>query len=804
MSNKFTVKAEKALNRAVKLAEELGHTYIGTEHVLLAIAEDETSCASILLKKHNITSEKIIFVIKEYSGIGCKTKLTSKDTTPKCRKLLETSYKTAKKYSSDKIGTEHLLLSILDEKECVALKIITKIEADVIGLRDSVVAFLRSLGKGTIYAEQVQDSAIPNLLKYGKNITAMAERGELDPVVGREKETDRIIRILSRRGKNNPCLIGEAGVGKTAVVEGLAQRIADGKVPHRLVGKTIISLDLTSMVAGAKYRGDFEERIKNIMTEVTKNKSIILFIDEIHTIVSAGSAEGAIDAANIMKPELSRGDIQLIGATTLSEYRKYIEKDGALERRFQPVIIEQPNIEGTVNILRGLKSNLEKHHQVIISEEAIDSAAKLSERYIQDRFLPDKAIDVLDEACAMIKSFAYADNKELEIIREKIRQNAIKRKKAIADRDYETAIKLKELEEIYESELNENGGDYLKVPNRPIVSDTHVASVVEEITGICLGNDSGFYNEDFFNRLSKAVVGQDEAVKKLSEAVTRSYAGLGSPDRPKGVFLFLGESGVGKTELAAALSRELFGSKDSLVRYDMSEYSEPSAVTKLIGAAPGYVGYDDNNSPIEKIRKHPYSVILLDEIEKAHSDVLSLFLQVFDSGYLTDATGRKISFRNTYIIMTSNLGADSLSRKKSTGFINDNSDNEAFDMLRKYFKDEFINRIDEIILFKSLDTDALAEISKIKIMDLKSRLKTCCIDLEVNDEVYFCLANAAIAQKGFGARPLNRLIVSNIENKIAAMIVDGKLKKGETVGIRVEDGDILCLKRDYALKGTEI
>lgn len=800
MSNNFTAKAENALNRAVKLAEEFGHTYIGTEHVLLSLAEDETCCASILMKKYKVTTEKLCFAIKEFSGVGSTSSLTSKDTTPKCRRLLESSYKIAKKYSSERIGTEHLLLAILDERECVATKILTKIEADCVGLKDSIIVFLRSSGRGVLYAEPVTETAIPNLLKYGKNISAMAERGELDPIIGREKETDRVIRILSRRSKNNPCLIGEAGVGKTAIVEGLAERIAEGRVPEGLMGKTIISLDLTSMVAGAKYRGDFEERIKNIMAEVSKNKSVILFIDEIHTIVGAGSAEGAIDAANIMKPELSRGDIQLIGATTLAEYRKYIEKDSALERRFQPVIIEQPTVDGTVEILRGLKEQLEKHHKVSIEEGAIISAARLSERYIQDRFLPDKAIDLLDEACAMASVFSTVESKEIKDLREKIRQNSVKRKNAINKRDYELAINLRELEKVYTDELNGRLSVAASCNSRVCVTEAHILSIVKEITGINFSVEDEKKKSGILERLSKSVVGQSTAVERLSEAVIRSFAGINSPQRPRGIFLFLGESGVGKTALANALTKELFNSTDALIRYDMSEYSEPSAVTKLLGAAPGYVGYDDQNSPIERIRKHPYSVVLLDEIEKAHPDVLSLFLQIFDNGYLTDASGRKISFRNSYIIMTSNIGAGNLLEGKSTGFIQRNNDQLIQQKLKGHFKDEFINRIDEIIVFSPLDFSALKEIAKMKISELKERVSSIGIKLEIDDSVYERIADGALVLKGFGARPLDRIIVSKIENKIAAMVVDGSLAEGDEIKVISESNSILCLKKMYALK----
>ena len=798
MSNNFTQKAEKALTRAVEIAENLGHTYVGTEHILLALAEDETSCASVIMRKRKIVYEQLLSAVKEYSGVGIKSILSSRDTTPKCRKLLENSYKCSKKYSAQRIGTEHILLALLEERESVSTKILTKVEADLLGLKDEVITFLRNSERGIMFAEPMTESSIPNLLKYGKSITRMAENGELDPVIGRDKETERVIRVLSRKNKNNPCLIGEAGVGKTAIIEGLATRIAEGRVPSCLLGKTIISLDLTSMVAGAKYRGDFEERIKNIMSEVSKNKSVILFIDEIHTIVGAGSAEGAIDAANILKPELSRGNIQLIGATTLSEYRKYIEKDSALERRFQPIIIEEPTVQKAIEILYGLKEKYENHHRIRIDDSAIYSAVTLSERYIQDRFLPDKALDLLDEACSMVNICLNMNNNKTLILREKLRQISIDKKTAINERDFEMALNLKELEKIYTADLS----DELTLSDRQksdiAVTSDDIKKVIFEITGIDLFEQHAETNEELNEKIKKYVIGQDKAINSLTDAVIRSQAGINKPDKPRGVFLFLGESGVGKTELARCLAKELFHSRDALIRYDMSEFSESYSVSKIIGSAPGYVGYDESNSVLERIRKHPYSIILFDEIEKAHPDVLALFLQIFDTGILTDSTGRKINFRNCFIIMTSNIGADRFRQSESVGFMKNVDEEMLEEKLKKYFKEEFINRIDEIIHFASLDESALKQIAKNKICEISNRLVDKGIQLEVNNSVYEYLIKIG-KRKGLGARPLERTIVSKIENKIANLIVNNLLLSGDVIVVDVFNNEIIFNKTPFPL-----
>ncbi|MBQ8321996.1 MAG: ATP-dependent Clp protease ATP-binding subunit [Clostridia bacterium] len=730
MDNRFTQKAENVLKAALAAAEGYGHTYIGSEHLLISLCSERDSAASNILTKHSVTKERVDKYIREYSGVGTKSILTAEDTTPRCKRILEDSYKVAIKYSADKVGTEHLLLAILDERDSVAGRLILKISTNPSSIKDDVVTYLRIVERELTKSDSTKNTNIPNLTKYGKNMTDLAKNGAFDPVIGRNTETERIIRILSRKRKNNPCLIGEAGVGKTAIVEGLAERIAKGDVPATLKNKMIISIDLTSMVAGAKYRGDFEERIKNIIDEASSNRSVILFIDELHTIVGAGSAEGAIDASNIMKPALARADFQLIGATTAEEYRKYIEKDGALERRFQPLLINEPTSSQTLEILRGIRPNYELHHNLIIDDSALNAAVTLSVRYITDRNLPDKAIDLIDEACAKA-SLESSENS---------------------------------INSVY---IPENIGQ----KQATIVTEDTIASIVSEILGykidrVGTGKDDGMYE-----RLRTRVVGQDEAISALISAVKRSSAGINDQRRPRGVFLFLGESGVGKTALSEALAEELFGTSEALVRYDMSEFSESNAVSKLVGSAPGYVGYDEKNAALEKIRRHPYSVILFDEIEKAHKDVLALFLQIFDTGILTDSLGRKINFRNSYIIMTSNVGREKLAGG-GIGFMHQMTEKNVSETLKEYFKEEFINRIDRTILFSTLGEEALVQIAKIKLSEIRERLCVKGIDIQIGESVYKFLAKKG-KQNGFGARPLARLISEEIESKVADMILSG-------------------------------
>ena len=793
MSDRFTQKAEIALNKSVNIAEDLGHSYIGTEHVLIAISEDENACASVIMKKHGITYSKICESVRSYLGVGRKTRLTSKETTPRCRKILENSYKSAKKFSAEKIGTEHLLLAILEEKDSVALKILNNLDVNTTRLKEDTVNFLKISEKAIQGKKPETEPTFPHLKKYAKNMTKAASTKGYDPVIAREAEIDRIIRILSRRNKNNPCLVGDAGVGKTAVVEGLAQLIANGEAPAFLRGKSIFAVDFTAMIAGAKYRGDFEERIKGLIEEVRENPNVILFIDEIHTIVGAGSAEGAIDAANILKPELARGDLRVIGATTPSEYKKYIEKDSALERRFQPISIEEPDRSKTLTILRGIKSKYEEHHQVSITEDAIEAAVDLSIKYMHDRFLPDKALDLLDEACAKesISHQKYVQDK-IQLSYDKLKQICVSRiMEENEPDDFTHSYRLDEEDEIIK-ELSLN-----RIP-MPAVTTESIKNVITEIVGFDISKPANSISYDsVFCELSKKITGQERAVSTLSDAIIRSACGITPPDKPKGIFLFLGSSGVGKTELAKECARVIFKNSDSLIRLDMSEYSEAYSTSKLIGSSPGYVGYSDSISILEKIRRHPYSVLLLDEIEKAHPDVIALFLQIFDYGFISDSTGRKISFRNTYIIMTSNAGADVSNR--SLGFLYGSNQNTKIE-LNKHFKPEFINRIDEIIQFNELTLDAMTTIARKKIEQTIARLNNFPISISIGDNVADFIAKQAI-EKNIGARPIDRIISKSIESPIARFFSENNANDVGKIKLEIENDSIVLIKQCHQLQG---
>ncbi len=783
MSNRFTEKAERALNTAVKIAEEYGHTYIGSEHVLLSLSEIVDSSAAAILSKHGVTGEKITNAIKEYSGVGLKSTLTPKDMTPCCKKIVENAYRISVRFSASKIGTEHILMAILEEKACVATKLLTYLNADITAINDEVLTLLRTAEKNSIKSKTGKENTSP-LRQHGKNLVELAKDGVLDPVIGRDKETERLIRILSRKNKNNPCLIGEAGVGKTAIVEGLALRIATGNVPDILIGKEIICVDLTSMVSGTKYRGDFEERIKAVINEAANNKTVILFIDEIHTIVGAGAAEGAIDAANILKPQLSRGEIQLIGATTFSEYHKYIERDAALERRFQPITVEETTEQETEEILHGLKARYEKHHNVKIDDEAISACVKYSTRYIQDRFLPDKALDVLDEACARANSkMCTLDGKHI-MPRNNLRQISAEKEDAIKNGDLILAKNLHNLELAFEKDKSNSTMESSKIK----IGVKDIKEIINEMTGIpVVGIGEKLDKYDVINRLSKKIICQDEAIRTLADAILRSESGISDPERPKGVYLFVGSSGVGKTELAKSMRDALFFDNRSFFKYDMSEFSEKNSITKLIGAPPGYVGYEEGGALTEKIRRHPYSIVLFDEIEKAHIEVLDLFLQIADNGVLTDSSGRTVSFKNTYIILTSNIGSEAI-QDNYLGFVdtdenikNNVKERRLLEVLRAHFRPEFINRMDEIIIFTHIGREGMKKIADIKLDELKQRAISLGCEIEITEEIKDYIVEH-IKDKKAGVRELLRIISAKIENPLASFLVS---KENEFVKAKI-------------------
>ena len=783
MNKRFTEKAENALNNSVSLAEELGHTYIGTEHVLLALAMDETSYSSIILKGHGATKDALRKTIKDYSGAGAKSNLNAKDMTPRCRKVLERSVDNAEKYGQGIIGTEHILLSLLEERDSVAIKHLRSLGIEISPLKDELTTLFQNNVKK---AEKLKtDGLSPNLRQYGRDLTAFAREKGFDPVIDREEETDRVIRILSRKNKNNPCLLGEAGVGKTAIVEGLATRIVKGDVPPSLLGKVIISLDLTNMVAGAKYRGDFEERIKNILNEVAQNKSIILFIDEIHTIVGAGAAEGAIDAANILKPQLSRGEIQLIGATTFSEYKKYIEKDAALARRFQSVTVEEPTEDAAIRMLLGVKERYERHHSLKIEDDALKECVRLSVRYVHDRFLPDKALDVLDETCAFVNSVENTKDAKISELEEKLKQNTELKKNAVAEQDFKAALKHKREEDkittlLKSAAQKQNEGAQIK---KVCVED--VKRTVSTISGIPISSIKMSVDYDRLKEeLTDAVCGQEKAVDTLVRAIKRSDVSIRDKKALKGFFMFVGESGVGKTELATALAKGLFHSEKALIRLDMSEFSEKFTVSKLIGSPPGYTGHEEGGILTEAIRRRPYSVLLLDEIEKAHSDVINLFLGIADYGYLSDSSGRKVSFAHTYVIMTSNIVKQGF--VSSLGFETSNTKDVTQELLKSKFKPEFINRIDDIVLFSPLDKSALVKITKRELDKLAEGLGKYSLKLIYEKSAVDYLVNEG-AVKNMGARPLLRSITKLVENKLTDYLIENDNTSDKTLYLKATD-----------------
>ena len=783
----FTESANNALNFAVEAAENLGHTYIGSEHILLGLLSDtKTVAASILLSK-KITFKKVEEQIKKSIGVGIPTSLSPEDVTPKCRKIIENALNSSTKKSG--AGTEQLLYALLREQQSAGCKILSSLGVSPYEVTTDVSNEINNNDYKKTQTN-IKDNKQTLVEKYGKDLTMSAKNGGIDPVIARETEIERVIEILSRRTKNNPCLIGEPGVGKTAIAEGLALEIANGTVPENLKNKRVISLDLTCMVAGTKYRGEFEERIKNIIDEVIEDGDIILFIDELHNIVGAGSAEGAVDAANILKPSLARGDIQIIGATTIEEYRKYIEKDAALERRFQPITVDEPNIEAAKEMIYGLKNHYEEHHGVTITDEAIEASLNLSVRYISDRFLPDKAIDLIDEASAKVKLKSYTLPDELKNLEAKIKEKSTEKNNAISNQDFEKAATLRDEEKKLNTEFRLEKQKWQEEMHEKnlFVTEDDIKSIVSMWSKIPVTQISQEESDKLLKleeELHKRIVGQDDAVKAVARAIRRGRAGLKDPKRPIGSFLFLGPSGVGKTELTKALSESLFGSESEIIKIDMSEYMEKHSVSRLIGSPPGYVGFDEGGQLTEKVRRKPYSIVLFDEIEKADADIFNLLLQILEDGILTDSNGRKVNFKNSVIIMTSNIGATLISNNKSAlGFSGENDEKSrnkrnrelVIEEVKKMFKPELINRIDELIVFNLLTKPEIKKITTNLLKGVTKRLKEKNIEIEFTDNVITKLSEKGF-DKVYGARPLRRVISSEIEDMLSEKYLMGELKE---------------------------
>ena len=794
MIYKFTNKAKKVIEIANDISVEFGHNYIGTEHILYGLVKEGEGIAAKVLNNKGITDEKVKVKIEEILGIGRDIKETL-GFTPRTKRVLENAFLEAKRIGYNYIGTEHLLLAIMKEGDCVAVRIITELNVEISKIYNEIAKVINEEESDREIKKDIERgkgsySLTPTLNQFGEDITLQAEDGKFDNIIGREKEIERIIQILSRRTKNNPCLIGEPGVGKTAIVEGLAEKVVLGEVPESLKNKRIVSVDISGMVAGAKYRGDFEERIKKALNEVKKVEDVILFIDEIHTIVGAGAAEGAIDAANILKPLLARGEIQLIGATTIEEYRKYIEKDSALERRFSPVDVGEPTEKETIEIIKGIRDKYEAHHNVKITDEAVNSAVTLSVRYITDRFLPDKAIDLIDEAASQVRMKIFTEPDEIKTLEEKLEIISKEKEETIYNQEFEKAAKLRDNEQQTREKLEEEITKWRKAKNKDIteIGEENIAEIISKWTGIPaqrLTEDENQKLQHLEDKLHERVIGQNEAVEAVAKAIRRGRVALKDPKRPIGSFLFLGPTGVGKTELSKALSEILFDNENSMIRLDMSEYMEAHSVSKLIGSPPGYIGYDGGGQLTEKIRRKPYSVVLFDEIEKAHTDVMNILLQILEDGHLTDSQGREVDFKNTVIIMTSNLGARHITDKKSLGFVNTENDKEYEELKKEVIKElkhelrpEFINRIDEIIVFHKLNKQDIENIAQIMLKQVEARLQKQKYIVEIDDEVVKTIIEQGF-DSNFGARPLRRTIQNLVEDRISEEILAGNLKKNK-------------------------
>lgn len=806
----YTDKAKKAVELANRLSRSMNYNYVGTEHILAGLLKEGTGVAAEVLTANGVELSKLLQMIEELISPGEAILVLDKDGfSPKTQAIVERAEEFADRFQSEKIGTEHLLLAIMTEGDCAASRLLNTLSVNIQKL---YVDILSAMGEDPAkYREEfakyrqhrAENALTPTLDQYSRDLTQMAREGRLDPVIGRKQETERVIQILCRRSKNNPCLMGEPGVGKTAIVEGIAQSIVNGAVPELIEGKRLVSLDMSGLVAKSKYRGEFEERIKKVIREVAAAGNVILFIDELHTIIGAGGAEGSLDASNILKPAMARGEVQVIGATTIEEYRKYVEKDAALERRFQPVQVEEPSIEDSIDILKGLRKLYEKHHNVEITDEGVVAAVSLSARYINDRFLPDKAIDLMDEAAAKLrlKSFSYSE--EAVLLKEQIKEKELAFENALKDVDMELAHSLKEQKLALEEELEKQKKKATKNARRklPVLGENEIADVVAGWTKIPVSK----LTENEASRLlklesvlHKRVIGQEEAVTAVSKAVRRGRVGLKDPKRPIGSFLFLGPTGVGKTEVSKALAEAVFGKEDAMIRVDMSEYMEKHSVSKMIGSPPGYVGHEDGGQLSEKVRRNPFSVILFDEIEKAHPDVFNILLQVLDDGHITDSQGRKVDFKNTIIIMTSNAGAQSIIEPKKLGFgskEDEKQDHErmksnVMEEVKRLFKPEFLNRIDETIVFRALNESDMKKIITILVKELQNRCKAQLnIDLIVRDSAKALIVEKAFDRK-YGARPLKRKLQEEVENLLAEEIIRGSIKAGDHVVIATKNKQI--------------
>lgn len=806
MKEKFTENAKEVFRLAENIATEMSCNYIGTEHILLGLLNGKGVAATTLSANH-VTDEKVRDLMEQLLQMDGGVMVQDAKFTLRAQKIKEDCVHEAERLRSKSVGTEHILLTLLKAQDCVAIRLLNTIGVNMQKLYiDVLTATGMDMNSAksdymTFKSKNKAKSTTPMLDQFSRNLSALASDGRLDPVVGREKEIERLIQIISRRTKNNPCLVGEPGVGKTAIVEGLAQKISDGSVPEVIANKKVLILDLSAMVAGSKYRGEFEERIKRVIKEVSQDGSILLFIDELHTLIGAGGAEGAMDAANILKPALARGEIQIMGATTIVEYRKYIEKDAALERRFQPVMVEEPTEAETLDILEGVVDKYEEHHNVTITKEALAAAVKLSVRYINDRFLPDKAIDVMDEAASHAKLGSSVKSKELIELEKKNAQLDIEKEEAIIAEDYDEAMKIKQAQEVNREKIAKLMEQEEKNKQKVEVTESDIAKVIALWTKIPvekLDMEEASKLRNLEENLHARVIGQDEAVTAVAKAVRRGRVGLKDPNRPIGSFLFLGPTGVGKTELSKALADCVFGTEKSMIRVDMSEYMEKHSVSKLIGSPPGYVGFEEGGQLSEKVRRHPYSVILFDEIEKAHEDVFNILLQVLDDGHITDSQGRKVSFKNAVIIMTSNAGASRIVAPKNLGFSTEKdakADHEkmksgVMEEVKRLFKPEFLNRIDETIVFHSLEKDDIKKIVRLMLKQLGKRVKEqMLLELQVEDEVVDYIAEESF-DVTYGARPIRRTIQTKVEDALADAVLDGKVKAGNTVSLYMEDKTI--------------